>query len=225
MNYLWFIATREVSHWVSGLTLPLGCPLVFIETLAQRKATSHFQTLRNQLSEQLMTDLRHSRGGRCRRQESCLWWWLCWAPGPVGWGLWRSFPCGKRRIPWRAGSGTPPTGPAGRPLGRHTEGQSEGGGTSGVCNHGRARRTETNEPLRGSPWRGHIQRAPPSSAGTRPHEASSARTPREEMSAFKGFHLRLSELSTDRMLHVEFSGKTPVTPVAPRWFVAATRNK
>lgn len=69
-------------------------------------------------------DLLHSRGGRCRRQVSCLWWWLYWALGPADWGLWHSFLCGKHRIPWRAGHGTPPTGPAGPPQGLHTE-QSE----------------------------------------------------------------------------------------------------
>lgn len=68
------------------------------------------------------TDLLHSQGGRCKRQVSCPRWWLCWARGPAGWGLWRSFLCGKRRIPWKAGCETPPTCPAGPPQGQHTDG-------------------------------------------------------------------------------------------------------
>lgn len=69
----------------------------------------------------LKNNLLHSQGGRCKRQVSCLWWWLCWALGPVGWGLWRSFLCGKHRIPWRDGRETPPIGPAGPPQGQHTK--------------------------------------------------------------------------------------------------------
>lgn len=68
-----------------------------------------------------VTDLLRSQDGRYRRQVSCLWWWLYWALGPAGWGLWRSFLCGKHRIPWRAGHETPPTDPAGLPQGQHTE--------------------------------------------------------------------------------------------------------
>lgn len=81
-------------------------------------------------------DLLHSQGGRCTRQASCLRWWLYRAPGPAGWGLWRNFLGGKRRIPWRAGFGTPPTGPAGLLRDRHTDGRREdirlkGGGGAG----------------------------------------------------------------------------------------------
>ena len=124
-------------------------------------------------------DLQHSQGGRCRRQASCLWWWLCRALGPAGWGLWRSFLCGKHRIPWRAGRGTPPTGPAGLPQGQRTEKPEKhpvGTGTGIEPLLWRLKQCE-NQPWLSSLWRGHIQRAPPSSGGTRPRGASSERTP------------------------------------------------
>jgi len=127
------------------------------------------------------TDLLHSQGGRYRRQASCLWWWLCWALGPAGWGLWRSFLCGKHMIPWRAGRETPPTGPAGLPQGRRTEHTKHNRQVSMVLKphqcHLQCHPTRLSKPWLSSLWRGRIRRAPPSSGGTRPRGASSARTP------------------------------------------------